>query len=111
MFQQSEGQVFEYKGMPQGSKWSVVSATKASRVLLKGCVGYLSSIVDTTKKIVIELADACGVYKFPNVFPEKLPGLPPDREIEFEVELLPRAAPISKALYRMALIELKELKH
>ena len=56
------------------------------------------------------MSDVCVVYKFPNVFPEKLPGLPPDREIEFEIELLLGTTPISKAPYQMALAELKELK-
>ena len=50
VFQPSEGEVFEYKGTPRGSKWPIVSMLKASRMLLKGCVAYLASIVDTTKK-------------------------------------------------------------
>ena len=62
------------------------------------------------KKVIIELADVHVVCKFPDVFPEELLGLPPDWEIEFEIELLPRMALISKAPYRMALAELKELK-
>ena len=44
------------------------------------------------------------------MFPEKLLGLPPDQEIEFKIELLPRTLPISKAPYRMAPTDLKELK-
>ena len=44
------------------------------------------------------------------MFPEDLPELPPDREIEFVIELLPGIAPVSKAPYRMAPAELKELK-
>ena len=55
-------------------------------MLLKGCVGHLASIVDTTKKVVTELVDVRVVCKFPDVFPEELPRLPPDREIEFEIE-------------------------
>ena len=51
VFQLSEGEMFEYKGTPRGSKWPIVSAIKASRMLLKGCVGYLARIVDTTKKV------------------------------------------------------------
>ena len=78
--------------------------------MLDICVGYLASIMDTTKKVVTKLADVRVVYKFPDVFPEELPGLPPDREIEFEIELLPGTVPISKAPYRTALVELKELK-
>ena len=48
VFQPSEEEVFEYKGTPRGNKWPVVSALKASRMLLKGCVGYLESIANTT---------------------------------------------------------------
>nr|GFC87025.1 putative reverse transcriptase domain-containing protein [Tanacetum cinerariifolium] len=44
------------------------------------------------------------------VFPDELPGIPPVREVEFSIELISGAEPISKAPYRMALIELKELK-
>ena len=83
---------------------------KVSGMLLKGCIGYLASIVDTTKKVVTKLADVRVVCKFPDVFPEELSRLPPDQEIKFEIELLPRMASIYKALYRMALAELKELK-
>jgi hypothetical protein len=42
------------------------------------------------------------VSEFPDVFPEELPGMPPDREIEFVIELMPGTAPIYKSLYRMA---------
>ena len=44
------------------------------------------------------------------MFPEDLPGLPPDREIEFVIDLVPGTAPILKAPHRMAPTELKELK-
>ena len=79
-------------------------------MLLKGCVGYLASIVDTMKKVLTGLPDVHMVCKFPDVFSKELSGLPLDREIEFEIELLPRMATISKALCQMAPVELKELK-
>ena len=50
------------------------------------------------------------VQNFPEVFPEKLPGVPPPREVEFAIDVAPRTEPISKAPYRMAPAELKELK-
>jgi hypothetical protein len=50
------------------------------------------------------------VRDFPNVFPEELPRMPPDREVEFIIDLLPSTAPISKRPYRMLVEELKELK-
>ncbi|KAL0302448.1 UNVERIFIED_CONTAM: hypothetical protein Scaly_2564500 [Sesamum calycinum] len=48
--------------------------------------------------------------EFLDIFPEELPGLPPHREVDFEIETIPGAAPISIAPYRMAPSELKELK-
>jgi hypothetical protein len=50
------------------------------------------------------------VRDFPDVFPEELPGMPPDREVEFVIDLLPRTAPISKRPYMISVEELKELK-
>jgi hypothetical protein len=50
------------------------------------------------------------VRDFPDVFLEELPGMPPDREVEFVIELLPGTAPISKSPYRKSVEELKELK-
>ena len=47
---------------------------------------------------------------FPDVFPEDVPGLPPPREIEFSIDLVPGARPVSMAPYRMAPTELEELK-
>ena len=52
----------------------------------------------------------CAVKDFLDVFPKELPGMPPDREVEFVIDLLPETAPISKRLYKMSVEELKELK-
>jgi hypothetical protein len=50
------------------------------------------------------------VCYYPDVFPDELPGMPPDRDIEFAIELQPRTTPISKRPYRMPPAELAELK-
>jgi hypothetical protein len=50
------------------------------------------------------------VRNFSDVFPEELPGMPPDTEVEFVIDLLPGTVPISKRPYRMVVEELKELK-
>ena len=52
----------------------------------------------------------CQWCVIPDIFPKDLPRLPPDRELEFEIEVLPDLAPISIPSYRMTLMELKELK-
>ena len=51
-----------------------------------------------------------AVRDFPDVFPEELLGMPPDRDVEFVIDLLPGPTPISKRPYRMSVEELKGLK-
>jgi hypothetical protein len=58
----------------------------------------------------IKLEDIPVVYEYPDVFPDELPGMPPDRDVEFVIELQPGTAPISKRPYRMPPNELAELK-
>ena len=58
----------------------------------------------------LKLEDIPIVRDYPDVFPEDLPSLPPKREVEFTIDLAPGTAPISKAPYRMAPLEIKELK-
>jgi len=84
----------------------LISATRASKMLNKGCIAFLCAVevLETPK---LEPKDIPIVQEFLEVFQE-VPGLPPDREIEFAIELVPGTAPISKAPYRMALVELAE---
>ena len=49
------------------------------------------------------------VCEFPDVFPEELPGVPPERQVEFRIDLVPGAAPIAKAPYRLAPPKMQEL--
>ena len=65
--------------------------------------------MDTTR-IDIKIETIPVVNEFPDVFSEDLPGLPPDRDVEFAIDVTPGTAPISKASYRMAPAEIKELK-
>ena len=57
-----------------------------------------------------EIHEVSVVCDFPDVFPEELPGMPPDRSVEFVIELVPGTAPVSKRPYRMPPHELVELK-
>jgi hypothetical protein len=57
-----------------------------------------------------QVSEVPVVNEFPNVFPEELPGMPPDRDIEFVIELKPGTAPIYKTPFRMTTPELAELK-
>jgi hypothetical protein len=56
------------------------------------------------------LEDIHVVHEFPDVFPDDLSGMPPERAIEFKIELQPSTTPISKAPYKMSREELAELK-
>ena len=58
----------------------------------------------------VRLEDMLVVKEFSDVFPEKLESLPPERDIVFEIDVIPEVAPISKTPYQMAPTELKELK-
>ncbi|GJT32246.1 putative reverse transcriptase domain-containing protein [Tanacetum coccineum] len=83
---------------------------RTSRTLIShGCQGFLASVMDTSLESP-NIENLSVVREFADVFPDELPGLPPAREIEFGIELIPGAEPISKAPYRMAPVELKELK-
>ncbi|GJV83722.1 putative nucleotidyltransferase, ribonuclease H [Tanacetum coccineum] len=86
-----------------------ISALEARTFTMHGCEGFLATIHDTTSD-VSSIHDQPIVSEFQDVFPEELPGIPPIRDVEFNIELIPGAEPISKAPYRMAPIELKELK-
>ena len=87
----------------------LISAISAKCLLQKGCKGYLAHVVDT-RSSEVRLEDVLVVRDFLDVFPNDLPGLPLEREIDFPIDLVPGTAPISLKPYRMAPAELKELK-
>ncbi|XP_042386709.1 uncharacterized protein LOC121978427 [Zingiber officinale] len=89
---------------------AVISAMQARRLLAQGCQGYLLSMVKAGSDALPQLSDVAIVREFPDVFPDGFPGLPPKRQVEFTIELVPRTAPVSKTPYRMAPKELEELK-
>ena len=88
---------------------NVISATIARTMVQKGCEAYLAYVVET-EKARSSVSDIPTVSDFPDMFPEELPGLPPQREIEFAIDVSPGVKPASITPYRMAPLELKELK-
>ena len=98
----------EFEGGRRVLPKCVISTFEAKRLRYKGCKAYLSYVIDTLiTKVTLEIMPI--VREFSNVFLEYLPRLPLDRELEFCINLLPGSTPISIPLYRMALVELKEL--
>ncbi|KAL0561539.1 hypothetical protein IC582_001972 [Cucumis melo] len=100
---------FKFKGEGSRSLPKVISAMRANKLLSQGTWSILASVVDT-REVDVSLSSEPVVRDYPDVFPEELPGLPPHREIEFVIELEPGTVPISRAPYKMAPAELKELK-
>ena len=88
---------------------NVISAATAKKMVRKGCEAYLAYVVDMVKARP-SIFDIPTVSDFPDVFSEELPGLPPQREIEVAIDVIPGATPASITPYRMAPVELKELK-
>ena len=88
---------------------NVISATIVRKMVRKGCEAYLAYVIDTIKARP-SVFDIPTVSDFPNVFPEELPGLTPQREIDFSINVVSSATPASIAPYRVAQLDLKELK-
>ena len=99
----------KFKGMRRELSSNMISTMAAQRMLHKGCQGYLAYVVETGKEGTT-LDEIPVVREFPDVFPDDITGLPPDREVEFTIDLIPGTELISIPPYRMAPAKLRELK-
>ena len=105
------GKKLFFKGEQLENHPLLISYVKATKFLQKGCQGFLASVVEEIKgSKEVDPSSVRIVSEFLDVFPEELPGIPPERELEFSIDLLSGTTPISKAPYRMAPAELQELK-
>ncbi|KAI3717497.1 hypothetical protein L1987_69148 [Smallanthus sonchifolius] len=86
----------------------IISCMKARSYLRKQCCAFLAHIVEK-KPENRTIQDIPVIQDFPEVFPDDLPGLPPVRQVEFRIDLVPGANPIAKSPYRLAPSELQEL--
>nr|GFB55716.1 putative reverse transcriptase domain-containing protein [Tanacetum cinerariifolium] len=94
------------------SRLNIISYSKAQEYMSKGCHVFLANLTSTKdedKSKGKRLEDVPVVWEFPEVFPEDLPGIPPTRQVEFRIDLVPGAAPVARAPYRLAPSEMKEL--
>ncbi|GJT36597.1 putative reverse transcriptase domain-containing protein [Tanacetum coccineum] len=103
-------------GSNQGNKTqlNIISCTKTQKYMQKGCHVFLAHV--TTKKTEDKseekrLKDVPIVQYFLEVFLEDLPGLPPTRQVEFHIDLIPGAAPVARAPYQLAPSKMKELSY
>ncbi|GKF89609.1 hypothetical protein Tco_0263572, partial [Tanacetum coccineum] len=73
------------------------------KYIVQGCQVFLIQMMEEEETKIPErrIEDVPIVRDFLEVFPEDLPGLPPTRQVEFHIELIPRAAPVARAPYRL----------
>ncbi|GJV64550.1 putative reverse transcriptase domain-containing protein [Tanacetum coccineum] len=96
----------------RNSRLTIISCTKNQKYIQKGCHVFLAQIIKKKTEDKSEekrLKDVPIVRDFPEVFPEDFPGLPPVRQVEFQIDLVPGAAPIARSPYRLAPSEMQEL--
>ncbi|XP_023759636.2 uncharacterized protein LOC111908045 isoform X1 [Lactuca sativa] len=87
----------------------VCSAARARRYLQQGCAGYVAYVMDTRETGKATVSEVPVVRDYADVFPEELPAIPPEHQVEFRIDLLPGAALIAKAPYWLAPPEMQEL--
>ncbi|KAL4555062.1 hypothetical protein LXL04_037673 [Taraxacum kok-saghyz] len=93
---------------PHHADAMIISCMKAQKYLHKKCYAFLAHIVDKSKEPK-KIQDIPQVCDFPDVFLEDLLGLPPTRQVEFRIDIIPGAAPIARSPYRLAPSEMQEL--
>jgi len=105
--QMADGTNFTFRGMHTASRiiLSHIQALKAARSGEDVFVVLFEATASGK-----ELTEVAVVQEFTDVFPEKLPGLPPHRDVDFQIQLVPGARPVSKTPYRMAPKELAEFR-
>ncbi|XP_049381296.1 uncharacterized protein LOC125845822 [Solanum stenotomum] len=108
-FQFPSEPILEWESQNVVVKGRFISCIKARKLISKGCLYHLVRVRDVESK-TLPIESVPIVNEFLDVFPNDLPGVPPEREIDFGIDLLPDTQPISIPPYRMAPAELKELK-
>ncbi|KAF5755745.1 putative nucleotidyltransferase, Ribonuclease H [Helianthus annuus] len=105
-----DGESLLVQGHRSGTMVGIITAMRAQQYLQKGYPALLA-LVTNAQSEESKIEDLPVVREFADVFPEELPGLPPHRQVEFQIDLAPGAAPIARAPYRLAPGELQELSN
>ncbi|XP_073151776.1 uncharacterized protein [Henckelia pumila] len=95
-----DGKSFVFRATSKRSTPSMISAGTACQLLSKGCTGLIASLNGDQEMQQPKLDEVEIVKDFPEVYPDNVVGLPPIKEVEFGIELLPETKPASKAPYR-----------
>ncbi|KAI3704519.1 hypothetical protein L1987_74741 [Smallanthus sonchifolius] len=104
------GEVLSIQGEKSGVTLRMINCMKARKYLRKGYCVFLAHVVEK-KPEERRLEDIPIVKDYPEVFPKDLPGLPPPRQVEFRIDLVPGPAPVARSPYRLAPSEMQELSN
>jgi hypothetical protein len=96
------------QGIPRAVVVREISEMQLKKCYRKGCQLFAAHVEEASIDEVSRIGDHEVLTEFKDVFQE-VPGLPPKRYIDFSINLMPGAAPVSKSPYRMSTLELKEL--
>ncbi|GJT17975.1 putative reverse transcriptase domain-containing protein [Tanacetum coccineum] len=105
-----DGETLIIRGDQSKTRLNLISCIKTERYISRGCQVFVAQIMEK-KSDEKRLEDIPVVREFPEVFPEDLPGLPPIRQVEFQIDLIPGATPVARAPYRLAPSEMQELSN
>ncbi|GKB64652.1 putative reverse transcriptase domain-containing protein [Tanacetum coccineum] len=98
------------RGDRSGTRLNIISCVKTQKYIKRGCCMFLAHITEKNSEEK-RLKDVPIVRDFLEVFPKDLHGLPPPRQVEFQIELVPGAAPVARAPYRLAPSKMQELSN
>ncbi|GJX17066.1 putative reverse transcriptase domain-containing protein [Tanacetum coccineum] len=104
------GETLIIRGDRSKTRLNLISCIKTERYISRGCQVFMIQVMEK-KSDEKKLEDIPVVKEFPDVFPEDLPGLPPVRQVEFQIDLIPGAAPVARTPYRLAPSEMQELSN
>ncbi|GKA52883.1 reverse transcriptase domain-containing protein [Tanacetum coccineum] len=96
-----DGETLIIRGDRSKTRLSLISCIKTERYISRGCQVFIAQVMEK-KSDERRLEDIPVVREFPKVFPKDLPGLPLVRQVEFQIDLIPGAAPVARAPYRLA---------
>ena len=105
-----EGNPRVVRGIPKEISVRHISTMQPKKFRRKGCRLYATHVLEAAENETPKLEDFHVLQEFRDVFPDEILGLPPKRDIDFTIELVPREAPMSKTPYRMNIRKMLELK-
>ncbi|GJS32784.1 putative reverse transcriptase domain-containing protein [Tanacetum coccineum] len=105
-----DGETLIIRGDRSKTRLSLISCIKTERYISRGYQVFVAQVMEK-KSDEKRLEDIPVVREFLEVFPKDLPGLPPVRQVEFQIDLIPGAAPVARAPYRLAPSEMQELSN